>query len=129
MAVFFWYLVKIDLSSVHYCTRAHGPSHCFQGNRKSWPYLTGHPVPKKHGHPVLKLIEVIIKNITVIQCLPLKVPQHYDNFVLDRGNMAFTKKSMIRLLLLRFNVPRISSKKIRIFIISFLTYLLFTYLV
>ena len=44
MAVYFWYLVKIDLSSVDYCIRVHWASHFLQGTRNSWPCLTGHPV-------------------------------------------------------------------------------------
>ena len=44
MAVFFWHLVKSDLSSVHSCTCVHWTSHFLQGIRNTRPYLTGHPV-------------------------------------------------------------------------------------
>ena len=35
MAVFCWYLLKRDLSSIGYCTRVHWTSHFFQGTRKT----------------------------------------------------------------------------------------------
>ena len=38
MAVFFWYLVKRDLLSVHYCTRL------------QIGQVTFYKVPEKHGH-------------------------------------------------------------------------------
>ena len=34
MAVFFWYLVKSDLSSLRYCTLEHLTKHFLQGSRK-----------------------------------------------------------------------------------------------
>ena len=43
MAVFFWYFIKSDLSSVRYCTRLHWTSNFFQGTRKTRPCLTGYP--------------------------------------------------------------------------------------
>ena len=39
MAVFFWYLVKIDLSSVRYCTRIHWTSYFLQGSIKTRPCI------------------------------------------------------------------------------------------
>ena len=42
MAVFFWYLVKSDLSSVRYTV--HWTASFFQGTRNTRPYITGHPV-------------------------------------------------------------------------------------
>ena len=47
MAVFFWYLVKSDLSIVRYCTHIHWTSHFLQGTRKTEPCLTGHSVPER----------------------------------------------------------------------------------
>ena len=44
MAVFFWYLLKSDLSSVRYFPRVHQTSHFYQGTRKTRTYLTGHLV-------------------------------------------------------------------------------------
>ena len=44
MAMFFWFLVKSDMSNVRYCTRVHWPSHFFQGTRKTRPCLTCQPV-------------------------------------------------------------------------------------
>ena len=46
MAVFFWYLVKSDFFSVHYCKHVHWTSHLFQVTKKGRPCLTGHPVCK-----------------------------------------------------------------------------------
>ena len=42
--LFFWYLVKIDFSSVCYCTRVHWTSNFLQGIRKKRRYITGDPV-------------------------------------------------------------------------------------
>ena len=50
MAVFFFYLVKSDLSSVHYCTRVQWTNQFLQGTRKTRPYITGHPVPPGVEH-------------------------------------------------------------------------------
>ena len=47
MAVFFWYLVKSDWSSVRYCTSLHWTSHSFKDTRKIRPRLTGHSVSEK----------------------------------------------------------------------------------
>ena len=44
MAVYFWYLVKSDLSSVHVYSSAYWTSHFLQGTRKTCPCLTGHLV-------------------------------------------------------------------------------------
>ena len=44
MAVFLWFLVKSDLSSVGYCTRVNRISHFLQGTRITRPWITGHPV-------------------------------------------------------------------------------------
>ena len=49
MAVFFWYLVKSDLSSVGYCTRVHWTSHFLQGTRNPRSCITCHPVPVEGG--------------------------------------------------------------------------------
>ena len=38
MTMFFWYIVKSDLSNVHVYSGVHGTNH------NTWPYLTGHPV-------------------------------------------------------------------------------------
>ena len=53
MAVFFWYLVISDLSSVYYCTRVHWTSHIFQGTRNTQQCITGDPVTETHGHVLL----------------------------------------------------------------------------
>ena len=44
MVVFLWYLVKIDLSSVGYCTRVHWSSYFLQGTINTWLCITRHPV-------------------------------------------------------------------------------------
>ena len=44
MPVFFLYLGKSDLSSVHVYSSVHKKSHFQQGTRKTRPCLTGHPV-------------------------------------------------------------------------------------
>ena len=44
MAVYFWYLVKSDLSSVYVYSSVHWASHLLQGTRKIRPCLNGHPV-------------------------------------------------------------------------------------
>ena len=46
MTVFFWYLVKSDLSSIRYCTLT---SHFLQGKRKTRSCLNGHPVLYWYG--------------------------------------------------------------------------------
>ena len=47
MAVFFWYLVKINLISVRFCKRVHWISHFLQGTRITRSCLTGHPVAEQ----------------------------------------------------------------------------------
>ena len=44
MAVFIWYRVKSNLSTVSYCSRVHWTSHCLQCTSNTRPCLTGHPV-------------------------------------------------------------------------------------
>ena len=44
MAVFFWYLVKSDLSSVQVCSSVHWTSHFLQDARKTRPCLSGRVV-------------------------------------------------------------------------------------
>ena len=44
MAVFLWYLIKSDVSSVRYSTRVHWTGNFLQGIRKTQPCLSGHPV-------------------------------------------------------------------------------------
>ena len=44
MAVFFWNLVKSDLSSERYCTRVPRTRHFMKGTRNTRPFLTGHSV-------------------------------------------------------------------------------------
>ena len=48
MALFFWYRLKCDLSSVRYFTRAHWTRHFTQGTRNTPSCITGHPVDKKN---------------------------------------------------------------------------------
>ena len=45
-AVFFWYLLKSDLSSAGFSTRVHWTSQFLQGTRNTQPCLTGHPLEK-----------------------------------------------------------------------------------
>ena len=52
MAVFFWYLGKIDLSSVHVYSTLHWPSNLLQGQTR--PCLTSRPVIERHPGHVLK---------------------------------------------------------------------------
>ena len=49
MAVFFWYLVKSDLSSVRVYISLHWKSHFLQVTRKKRPCLTGNPVQVTFG--------------------------------------------------------------------------------
>ena len=44
MAVYFWYLIKSDLSSVRNFNTVHWTSFFIQGTRYTQPCITGHPV-------------------------------------------------------------------------------------
>ena len=44
MALFFWYLLKSDLSSASYCTRVNWTSHFLQDTRNTRPCITDLPV-------------------------------------------------------------------------------------
>ena len=44
MAVFFWQLVKSDLSSLYVYSSVHWTIHFLQGSRNTRPCITGHPV-------------------------------------------------------------------------------------
>ena len=58
MAVFFWYPVKIDLSSVHVYNRVNWTSrYTIQGTRKKRPCLSGHSVLKA-SHAVNDLLTI-----------------------------------------------------------------------
>ena len=45
MGVFFWYLGKSNLSSVHVNSSVNWNRHFIKGTRKNTAMLTGHPVP------------------------------------------------------------------------------------
>ena len=53
MAVFFWYQVESDVSSVHVYNSIHRTSHLLQGTRKTRQCLTGHPVVQKWEGKIL----------------------------------------------------------------------------
>ena len=80
MAVCFWYLVKSDLSSVHYSTRVHWKSHFLQGSRKTRPCLSGHLVCI--GIPQICLLNMQIGTRQSIHIL--RKPYHNLVFFNDR---------------------------------------------
>ena len=53
MAVFYWYLVKSDLSSLLIYSSVYWTSHFLLGTRKAQPCLTGHPVEVMAGIALL----------------------------------------------------------------------------
>ena len=60
MAVFLWYLVKSDMSSVSYCTQVHWTGHFFfKGNRNTRLCLTGHPVDHRLISTRTDIIDII----------------------------------------------------------------------